>query len=155
MVQSGNLRNSLYRLIQIKAARARPGEKRRSRWGKKKPMIFIVDDDEGVRDSLRLLLECEGFEAREFASCPEFLEAGPAGSGDCLILDVHVAGMSGLELLEVIRARGETLPVIVISRRTDAATRNRAHAAGALAVIEKPYQAEEVVALARRALAGG
>jgi two-component system response regulator FixJ len=149
------LRNSLYRLIQIKAAGRGPA-KIAAEWGRKRrPMIFIVDDDEGVRDSLRLLLECEGFEAREFASCLEFLEAGPAGSGDCLILDVHVPGMSGLELLEVIRARGEMLPVIVISGRTDAATRNRAHAAGALAVIEKPYQAEEVLALARRALAGG
>ena len=53
-------------------------------------MIFIVDDDAGVRDSLRLLLECEGFDAQEFASCREFLADGRAGKGDCLILDVQI-----------------------------------------------------------------
>ena len=69
-------------------------------------MIFILDDDDGVRDSLRLLLECEGFEAREFASCLEFLNAGRGGDGDCLVLDLHMPEMSGIELLEGMRQRG-------------------------------------------------
>ena len=117
-------------------------------------MIFILDDDAGVRDSLRLLLECEGLETREFASCPEFLDADGAES-DCLILDVHLPGMSGIELLETMRRRGDMLPVIVISGRIDAMTRNRARAAGALAVVEKPYQVEEVLDLVRRAMGRG
>ena len=117
-------------------------------------MIFILDDDAGVRDSLRLLLECEGLETREFASCPEFLDADGAES-DCLILDVHLPGMSGIELLETMRRRGDMLPVIVISGRIDAMTRNRARAAGALAVVEKPYQVEEVLDLVRRAMGQG
>ena len=117
-------------------------------------MIFILDDDSGVRDSLRLLLECEGLETREFASCREFLDADGAES-DCLILDVHLPGMSGIELLETMRRRGDMLPVIVISGRIDAMTRNRARAAGALAVVEKPYQVEEVLDLVRRAMGQG
>ena len=117
-------------------------------------MIFILDDDTGVRDSLRLLLECEGLETREFASCREFLDADGA-EGDCLILDVHLPGMSGIELLETMRRRGDMLPVIVISGRIDAMTRNRARAAGALAVVEKPYQVEEVLDLVRRAMGQG
>jgi len=117
-------------------------------------MIFILDDDAGVRDSLRLLLECEGLETREFASCREFLDADGA-EGDCLILDVHLPGMSGIELLETMRRRGDMLPVIVISGRINAMTRNRARAAGALAVVEKPYQVEEVLDLVRRAMGQG
>jgi len=117
-------------------------------------MIFILDDDTGVRDSLRLLLECEGLETREFASCRAFLDADGA-EGDCLILDVHLPGMSGIELLETMRRRGDMLPVIVISGRIDAMTRNRARAAGALAVVEKPYQVEEVLDLVRRAMGQG
>lgn len=117
-------------------------------------MIFILDDDAGVRDSLRLLLECEGLETREFASCREFLDADGA-EGDCLILDVHLPGMSGIELLETMRCRGDMLPVIVISGRIDAMTRNRARASGALAVVEKPYQVEEVLDLVHRAMGQG
>ena len=118
-------------------------------------MIFVVDDDGGARDSLRLLLECDGLEARKFASCEAFLNDGGAGEGDCLILDVHMPGMSGIELLETMRRRGDMLPVIVISGRADTATRNRARAALALAVVEKPYQAEEVLDLVRLAMGQG
>ena len=118
-------------------------------------MIFIVDDDVGVLDSLRLLLECEGFDAREFASCEEFLNTGGSGEGDCLILDVHIPGMSGIELLETMRRRGDMLPAIVISGRIDAMTTNRARAAGALALVDKPCHPEELLCLVRRALNHG
>jgi FixJ family two-component response regulator len=120
-----------------------------------KTIIIIVDDDVGVRDSLRLLLECEGFVAQEFASCREFLAHGRAGKGDCLILDIHMPGMSGLELLETMRRRADMLPTIVISGRIDAMTTNRARAAGALAIVEKPYQPEELICLVRRVLDHG
>ena len=118
-------------------------------------MIFIIDDDAAARDSLRLLLECDGFEAREFSSCEAFLDAGGAADGDCLILDVHMPGMSGVELLETMRRGDSTLPVIVISGRMDGAIRKRALAAGALAVVEKPYRATEVIDLVRLATGRG
>jgi len=104
-------------------------------------MILIVDDDEGVRDSLRLLLECADFKVRVFGSCREFLAARRIGEGDCLILDVHMTGISGLDLLEWMHGRGDRVPVILITGRLDTATRSRAQAAGALAVVEKPYKA--------------
>jgi two-component system CheB/CheR fusion protein len=115
-------------------------------------MIFIVDDDESVRDSLGLLLERAGFEARVFGSCREFLAVGRIGEGDCLILDVHMTGMSGLDLLERMHGRGDRVLVILITGRLDTATRSRAQAAGALSVIEKPYKAGEILALVRRVL---
>jgi FixJ family two-component response regulator len=108
-----------------------------------------------VRDSLRLLLECEGFDAREFASCREFLADGRTSNGDCLILDVHMPGMSGIELLESMRRRGDMLPAIVISGRTDTMTTNRARAAGAFAIVDKPYHPEELLCLVHRALDHG
>jgi two-component system response regulator FixJ len=114
-------------------------------------MILIVDDDAAVRDSLRSLLQCKGYETREFASGREFLAAGGAGEGDCLILDVNMPGISGIELLETLRRRGDLHPVIFISGHADSWTRKRAHAAGALAIIEKPYQIEEFLELVREA----
>jgi FixJ family two-component response regulator len=139
------------RLIQIKARWVRL-ETMRPSVVRLQPMIFIVDDDESVRDSLRLLLECAGFEVCVFGSCWEFLAADRIGEGDCLILDVHMTGMSGLDLLERMRGRGDRVPVILITGRLDMATRSRAQAAGALAVVEKPYKAGEILALVRRAL---
>jgi len=118
-------------------------------------MIFIVDDDESVRDSLRLLLECAGFEVRVFGSCGEFLAADRIGEGDCLILDVHMMGMSGLDLLERMRGRGDRVPVILITGRLDTAIQRRDQAAGALAVVEKPYKAGKILALVRHALGRG
>jgi FixJ family two-component response regulator len=117
-------------------------------------MIYILDDDAEVRDSLRLLLECEGFEAREFVSSRAFLDAVQPGETDCLILDVHMPGMSGLELLETLRRFGSECPAIVITGQLSASTESRAWAAGALAVIEKPYRADELLDLVRRALQG-
>jgi two-component system response regulator FixJ len=118
-------------------------------------MIFVVDDDAGARDSLRLLLELEGFEVQEFASSEAFLKAGGAGEGDGLILDLHIPGMSGIELLETMRGRGDTHPVIITTGLTDNMIRKRASAAGALAILEKPYQAKEILRLVRRTLDQG
>jgi two-component system response regulator FixJ len=114
-------------------------------------MIFIVDDDEGARDSLRLLLESEGLEAFEFASARNFLGSVRADVGGCLILDVHMPGMSGFELLETLRREGDMRPVIIVSGRADHMARKRARAAGALALVEKPYQAGEILRLVRLA----
>ncbi len=114
-------------------------------------MIFIVEDDDATRDSLRLLLEAEGFEAAEFAAGRPFLDAVRPVKGDCLILDIHMPGMSGLEVLEELRRRGERLPTIIVSAHADPATRNRALASGALAVMEKPPGVDELLAFVRTA----
>ena len=112
-------------------------------------MIFIVDDDHATRRSLRLLLEIEGFDAQEFAGGRPFLDAARPVDGDCLILDLHMPGMSGLEVLEELRRRGDRLPVIVVSGHLNRTARTRALAGGALAVIEKPAKVEGLLALVR------
>ena len=116
-------------------------------------MIFIVDDDDATRDSLRLLVECEGFEAQDFASGRRFLDVVRPADGDCLILDANMPGMNGFEVLEELRRRGDCLPVIVITAWPDRGTRSRAQAAGAIALLEKPHGADELLALIRRAAA--
>ena len=118
-------------------------------------MIFIVDDDAATRDSLRLLLEAEGFEAREFAAGRTFLDGERPADGDCLILDLTMPGMSGFEVLAELRGRGDTLPVIIVTAYADSTTRSRAAASGALAMLEKPHRASELLALVRRALGIG
>jgi two-component system response regulator FixJ len=115
-------------------------------------MIFIVDDDSAVRDSLRLLLECAGLEARDFPSPETFLDGWKSAGQDCLVLDLHMPGMSGLDLLEELRQRGDAVPVIVVTGQPCAASTARAQAAGALAVLAKPFKPLEMLGLVRQAL---
>lgn len=116
-------------------------------------MIFIVDDDHATGDLLRLLLECEGFAVRDFASGRRFLDAVRPADGDCLILDVDMPGMNGFDVLKELRQRGDMLPVIFITARPDPATCSRARAVGAVALLEKPHGAGELLALVRQAAA--
>lgn len=113
--------------------------------------VYIVDDDEAVRDSMRLLLESSGFLARDFASADLFLRADSADMG-CLLLDLHMPGISGLELLRMIRARGVSRPVIVISGRRDPVLDAEVWAAGASALLSKPFDDQQLLDLIQRAL---
>jgi two-component system, LuxR family, response regulator FixJ len=115
-------------------------------------MIFIVDDDAATRDSLRLLLETEGFETQEFAGGRLFLNGARPAGGDCLILDVTMPDMNGLDVLEELRRRGDALPAIIVTAHADRTARARANTAGAIALLEKPHSADELLALVHRAL---
>jgi two-component system response regulator FixJ len=117
-------------------------------------MIFIVDDDDATRDSLRLLIECEGFEVQVFASGRPFLDTTRPAEGDCLILDINMPGMNGWDVLAELRRRGEGIPVIVITAQSDAAAKKRAEAAGAIALFDKPLALEKFLALVHRTSAG-
>ena len=108
-------------------------------------MIFIVEDDEATRDSLCLLFECEGLACRGFASASAFLAAKPVLDGGCLVLDVNMAGMDGLALLERLRASGVTTPAIMITGQASPAVLRRATAAGAVALLEKPFDSASLV----------
>jgi len=106
--------------------------------------IYIVDDDDGIRNALRSLLECEGFDVAAFASCADFLRHVRPERPSCLLLDVHMPGMSGLELLERIRCGGTGLPAILMTGNPDPAILSAAERAG-VALLRKPFAAEDLV----------
>ncbi len=114
--------------------------------------IVLIEDDDATRDSLRLLLECEGLPVCEFASCNDFLAAEGSADPRCLILDIHMTGMTGIELLQRLRARGTMVPAIFMTGNPNSAVKSRAATAGALAVFEKPFEASELVDMVRAVL---
>jgi len=114
--------------------------------------VFLVDDDEPVRDSLKMLLESYSMPVEDYPACPEFLEHFHEEDAGCLVLDLHLPVMSGLEFMETFRARLKNLPVILITGRGDPATKARALEAGAIAFIEKPFEDERLLDTIRTAL---
>lgn len=115
--------------------------------------IYIVDDDEALRDSLVWLLESSGQRVRAFESAEEFLAAYQPAMTGCLVLDVRMPGMSGLELFEELRARHCTLPVIFITGHGDVPMAVSAVKKGAVDFIEKPFSERDMMQLIGEALA--
>jgi len=102
------------------------------------PVVYIVDDDEAVRDSFAALLDASGMETRCFGSAEEYLAARRGCNGGFLLLDVNLPGMGGLDMLEQLRAEGDNLPAVVVTARRSRQVDERARRAGALAVFDKP-----------------
>ncbi|HEV7821394.1 MAG TPA: response regulator [Burkholderiales bacterium] len=116
--------------------------------------VYIVDDDASVRDSLAVLLGLKGYRTQSFASGEEFLQAyRPTGSA-CMLLDVKMAGMGGLELQNALRERRIHLPIIVITAHGDVPTARAALIAGAVDFLEKPVDPELLLATLHTALEG-
>ena len=116
--------------------------------------IYVVDDDQAVRDSVQTLLEIYGYDVRCFASGEEFVRGFDGRSRACLVLDVLMPGMSGLELLRLARTRWTGLPVIMISGRAEHLSRAGLVAAGAADFLPKPFSDTAIVAAIEHALAG-
>ncbi|NIP72958.1 MAG: response regulator transcription factor [Gammaproteobacteria bacterium] len=106
---------------------------------KPEAVIYVVDDDEPIRKSLHLLMKSAGYTSRCCASAHEFLECHDASRPGCLVLDVRMPGMSGLELQEMLRETGIAIPVIIMTGHGDIPMAVRAMKAGALDFIEKPF----------------
>ncbi len=104
-----------------------------------KPTVFIVDDEVTVRESLRALVGTVGLDAETHASFREFLDAYSPDRTGCLVLDVRMPGMSGIEGLETLKANAITIPVIVITGYGDVPTAVRAMKGGAVEFFEKPF----------------
>jgi len=119
------------------------------------PIVHVIDDDDALRDSVRLFLVNEGLNVRSHSSANEFLAAVEADRPGCVVTDVRMPGMSGMELLAHIAARGLALPVIVITGHADVPLAVRAMKQGAIDLLEKPFKAEELIAAVRRGLALG
>jgi two-component system, LuxR family, response regulator FixJ len=108
------------------------------------PVIFIVDDDPAARNSLAALVKSRGLPVETFSSAEEFLEGYDSAKRGCLIADVRMTGMSGLELQEQMAARSLNLPVIVITGFADVPMAVRAMRAGAVTFLEKPCGEQEI-----------
>ena len=105
----------------------------------KRALVLVVDDDESVRESLPGLLAEFGFEARAFSSAQEFLASDCVNRSRCLILDIAMPGMNGLDLQRELRLRGQKIPIIFITAQADAALRARAFQGGAAGFLLKPF----------------
>ena len=103
------------------------------------PVVFVVDDDESVRRALSRLMRSVGFDVRVFSSAQDFLDQGCQNIRGCLILDVRMPHMDGLELQEKLRAYGSKIPVVFITAHDDASAKVQAMKAGAVAFIQKPF----------------
>lgn len=121
----------------------------------KAPVIAIVDDDEAIRDALSDLLLVEGFACNAFDGAAAFLVQYGRRSFDCLITDMRMPGMNGLELLEHLHGLGSTLPVIVLTSVIDEQSRGQSHALGARAWLTKPVADNVLLDELRRALKAG
>ncbi len=115
-------------------------------------MVVIVDDDESVRSALQGLMKVVGFPARSFASAEEFLESGQQHQTACLIADIRMAGMSGLELQAKLNAEHCRIPIIFITAHGDAKMRMQALRAGAVEFLAKPFDDEALLESVRAAL---
>lgn len=114
--------------------------------------VFVVDDDEGVRESLSALLQASGFAAEAFGEGAGFLRSvGPSRRG-CVLLDVRLPDMNGLEVLTELAGRGVRLPVVMITAYADVALAVAAMRAGATDFLEKPYAEEALLTSVRSAL---
>ena len=116
------------------------------------PIVFIVDDDVSVRESLELLIQNEGWRAATFASAQEFLDHPRASLPSCLILDVSLPGLSGLELQQRVAAERTDLPIIFITGHGDIPMTVRAMKAGAVEFLTKPFSDEALLNAIRQAL---
>jgi two-component system, LuxR family, response regulator FixJ len=114
--------------------------------------VFIVEDDAAVRDSLGLLLGLQGFRTQAFSCAEDFLRVYQPSWAGCLLLDVRMPGMSGLELQESLRQQSMALPIIIMTAHGDIATVRTALRSGAVDFLEKPVDPDALLGAIRTAL---
>ena len=106
--------------------------------------VFVVDDDDSARQALKCLLEAEGFAVQIYSSAERVLDETQVTKNSCLVTDYHMPGMDGLELVDELRIRGNSIPAILVTGDPNQNVRDRA-AAAHVPVIEKPNSAKSVV----------
>jgi FixJ family two-component response regulator len=116
-------------------------------------MISIVDDDESVREATKGLLRSLGYAAATFASAEDFLQSNQVNDTSCLISDVQMPGLSGVELQSLLIAQGHRTPMIFVTARPEDNMRARALGAGAIGFLTKPFNEERLIEYIHAALA--
>ena len=118
-----------------------------------KPVVYLVDDDKSIRDSMRLLLKSSSIPLVSYARAEEFLEALPENPMGCLLLDVRLQGMDGMELIHALEQKHISLPIILLTGHADVPMTVLAMRSGVLDVIEKPFKDKILVERLRQGLA--
>ena len=119
------------------------------------PMISIVDDDESVREATKSLVRSLGYTAATFCSAEEFLESAQVNATACLITDVQMPGLSGVELQDRLIADGNHMPVIFVTAFPDERLRGKAIKSGAVGYLTKPFSEDHLIECIDSALKGG
>ena len=114
--------------------------------------VFIVDDDEAVRESLEALLAVQGHSVESFPSGDAFLAAWRPEARGCALVDLRMPGMDGLQLIDRLKSKGSSLPIIVVTGHGDVPLAVKAMKSGAVDFIEKPYRSDAIVQVVRQAL---
>jgi len=120
-----------------------------------RPLLSVIDDDEMLRESLPDLLREVGFEARAFSSGQEFLSSKYVDETRCLILDVAMPAMSGLDLQKELKLRGQVIPIIFITGQKDEDIRKRGLEQGAVTFLYKPFSDNALIDAISEVLSGG
>jgi FixJ family two-component response regulator len=116
------------------------------------PGISVVDDDDSVREAIYDLMDCMGLRTEVFSSAEDFLNSGDLRDTTCLIVDVRMPGMSGLELQSHLNAAGFRIPIIFISAHDDGEAKSRALGAGAIDFLKKPFSEDALLGAIRASL---
>jgi FixJ family two-component response regulator len=120
---------------------------------KSKAVVHIVDDDKAIRDSLEMLMKSVGFEAKSYDSAEMFLDEADLYAPGCLVVDIRMQGMSGLELQQVLKDKDSKLPVIIVTGHGDVPMAVQAMQAGAIDFLEKPYDNNLLLSRIKQSLA--
>ena len=118
---------------------------------KSRTVVAVVDDDPSMLNAAESLLQAQGFTTMVFASAEEFLDRGAVTQVNCLILDIHLGGMSGIELRRRLQSSGSMLPVIFMTALDDAAVREQALKAGCVAFLRKPFEVRQLIKAIKKA----
>jgi FixJ family two-component response regulator len=119
------------------------------------PLVVVIEDDPASQKTLARVLHAGGFEPAVYSCAEEFLTSRPEAAAIALLLDLHLGGMSGLELQDQLKKEGSSVPVIVITGFDDDRSRERAEQLGCVAYLRKPCEAETILTLLRRIVGGG
>ncbi len=109
------------------------------------PLVAVIDDDDSYRIALVASLDSLGYRTRGYASADEFVAGGGDGSCDCIVTDIHMPGMSGIDLKLLLAAQCSSTPVIMITGRSDPQLEARAKASGAVCLLRKPFESGALV----------